>query len=320
MRAGVAVVGHLPRLGRGDEQEIAGVGYFEIAEAELGLGGGRADVAHGIVAAGVEHDDFLLRARQRFKHLVHQHAARHLLALAIHIGVHGHEHVALGRADAVARVEHEGEVRALGLLRELGDGGGKAIAGHVEAAGPLAVAGDGVEAALREQPRHALRVDAGVVQRVQLRVGAVADDERHALFRRRVRRRDECGQKNAGDKANAHARLPLSISGTIRGCRPDCAIGGARFRCTASASVHTILMPCPSRSPIPAGRQETRYSPGSREASKRFNGAMVFRQIRGGRRCAGGTLGAPGKKPAIGSESQHRHRDIFRAPRSPHSA
>jgi hypothetical protein len=224
MRAGVAVGGHLPRLCRGDEQEIAGVWDFEIAEAELGLGGGRADVAHRIVAAGVEHDDFLLRARQRLEHLVHQHAARHLLALAIHIGVHGHEHVALGRADAVARVEHEGEVRALGLLRELADGGGKAIAGHVEAAGPLAVAGDGIEAALREQPRHALRVDAGVVQRVQLRVGAVADDERHALFRRRVRSRDECGQKNAGDQANAHARLPFSISGAVRECKPGNAI------------------------------------------------------------------------------------------------
>ena len=130
MRAREPVAGHLAGLGRGDQQEIAGVGHLEIAEGKLGLGGGRADLAHGIVAAGVEHDDLLLGAGQCLQHLVDQHAARHLLALAIDIRVDGGEYVGLGGLHAVARVEHEGEARVLRLGLELADCSGKLVAGE----------------------------------------------------------------------------------------------------------------------------------------------------------------------------------------------
>ena len=127
----------------------------------------------------------MLGAGQRLQHLVHQHAARHLLALAVDIRVDGGEHVALGGLHAVARVEHEGEGGVLRFGLELADCGGKPVAGEVEAARPLAVAGDGVEAAGGEHLREALRIRARIVERVQFLIGVVADHQRHALVRRR---------------------------------------------------------------------------------------------------------------------------------------
>ena len=208
MRAREPVAGHLAGLGRGDQQEVAGVGHLEIAESELGLGGGRADLAQRIVAAGVEHDDLLFGPGQRLQHFVHQHAARDLLALAIDIRVDWGEHVAFGGLHAVARVEHEGEGGVLRFGLELADCGGKPVAGEVEAARPLAVAGDRVEAALAEELREALRVGARIVECVQLLIRVVADDQRHALVRCCLCCRDEAEQKCADEKSNAHARLP----------------------------------------------------------------------------------------------------------------
>ena len=107
-----------------------------------------------------------------------------LLAFAVDIGVDGDEHVAFGGLHAVARVEHEGEGGVLRFGLELADCGGKPVAGEVEAAGPLAVAGDRVEAAGGEHLREALRVRARIVERLQLLIGVVADHQRHALVRR----------------------------------------------------------------------------------------------------------------------------------------
>ena len=61
----------------------------------------------------------------------------------------------------------------------------KPVAGEVEAAGPLAVAGDDVEAALGENAaRGSARRLPGLVERVSSCIGVVADHQRHALVRR----------------------------------------------------------------------------------------------------------------------------------------
>src|SRR5215470_16547409 len=122
MRSRQAVKRDLAWLRGANQQKISGVGDFELAEGKLGLGGGRTDFAEWIVAAGIEHHDFLARALERFEHLVHKYATRDLLSSTIDSGVGGCEDIALGRLHTVSRIEYKGQRRSLGLPGELCDG------------------------------------------------------------------------------------------------------------------------------------------------------------------------------------------------------
>ena len=112
MRAGRAVLGLLAELRRGDEQEPLQRARLDAREGELLALEAGADIADGVVAAGVEDEEFVLGGLHGLQELLDEHALGDGAGFAVHLGVDGGDDVAFVRGHAVAREVDEREVRA----------------------------------------------------------------------------------------------------------------------------------------------------------------------------------------------------------------
>ena len=106
-----AVLGLLAELRRGDEQEPLQRARLDAREGELLALEAGADGANGVVAAGVEDEEFVPGGLDGLQELLDGHALGDGAGFAVHLGVDGGDDVAFVRGDAVAREVDEGEVR-----------------------------------------------------------------------------------------------------------------------------------------------------------------------------------------------------------------
>ena len=120
MRTRIAIRGELTREGGvGDEQRAAfGTHAGEAAEAAARPDGTRRALREGIVAAGVEQNDLLRRARYRIEQLLEVDGASWDLLVAIDLHVDRREHVLAEDFEPMAGVVDESHRGGLGLNAE----------------------------------------------------------------------------------------------------------------------------------------------------------------------------------------------------------
>jgi hypothetical protein len=196
------------RAGLGGERDQR-VGRDRLDLGEAAADRARLDGAlHGpgerIVAAGVENDQAQpLGGLEQPHHAVERDRLVLDVDVALERGVDGEEIVGAVDLDAVAGIEHDGDV---GLVRVLGEVAERAA--HLDA-GEIVLGGDDLEARLFEHGGDGGCVIDRIGERPDIGVIGIADDQRDALFGQRLAG-EQCrnGQRTPEQKTLEHCRCP----------------------------------------------------------------------------------------------------------------
>ena len=217
--------------GKGDQDAGGGLGLDRLQAAGDRARAGSELAGEGIVAAGVEDDDV--------DPLVALHLAQdelHIDGAEIEIGlgpqgrVDGDEIVLVADGDAMPGIVDQARLGAVELLGELAHQIGHVV--HLEV-----VAFDDIETEALERRRHASGVPHRIGQGRHRRIGAVADDERHAALgngslggrternstEHQRKGRSHSSTERRNPSCEAHHNLPCSIKSRN-------AAGGGRSR------------------------------------------------------------------------------------------
>jgi hypothetical protein len=181
-----AVGGRRTGLGREGDQRVGGQVVDLRQPPPNRPAGSFHEVHEWIVPARIEDDE--AQTLGRLENLDYALEGDGLVLdvdIAFENGIHGKQIVGAVHLDAVASEEHDGNVRVAHLVRELAQ-----RAAHDRRA-EIAFDVDDVEVRRAKHLGDGAGIEAGVRQSADLLIGAIANDQRHALFGVRTKRHQE---------------------------------------------------------------------------------------------------------------------------------